>query len=101
MLRKLRLALHRQKILETMKRKQRKRNQLLGWRGFIILSVLVVSSAFQLGTQPPDVFKAGEWEQEQLAAMDMREKIAQLLMIDVRATLGQGHLDHVQQTGES
>lgn len=101
MLRKLRLALHRQKILETMKRKQRKRNQLLGWRGFIILSVLVVSSAFQLGTQPPDVFKAGEWEQEQLAAMDMREKIAQLLMIEVRPTLGQGHLDHVQQTVET
>ncbi len=70
--------------------------QFKGLRETTLLFLLLISSAFQLGTQPPDLFEAGQWEQAQLDSMSTEQKIAQLLMIEVRPTLGQRHLDEVK-----
>lgn len=43
-----------------------------------------------------DIFKPGDWEKQQLAAMSLDQKIAQLMMIEVRPTLGVKHLQEVR-----
>jgi beta-N-acetylhexosaminidase len=64
------------------------------------LSLFISVSAFKLSTQAPEPFKIGEWEQAQLQQMSLEQKIAQLMMIEVRPRLGETHINQVRSLVE-
>ncbi len=62
----------------------------------VLVVVLLLITGLSPAVSPPQSAKTHIWVDEKMSAMSLDEKIAQLMMIEVRPRLGKSHLDNVR-----